>query len=79
VTKLKKEVYEVLEVVKNEKVFLGTGHLSYPELKVLIPEARRMGLERIQITHAESLFAELTVDQQLEFANQGAIISIKIF
>ena len=72
--KLKKEVYEVLEVVKVEDVFLGTGHLSYPELKVLIPEARRMGIKRIQVTHAESLFAELTVDQQLEFADQGAII-----
>jgi hypothetical protein len=72
--KLKKEVYEVLEVVKVEDVFLATGHLSYPELKVLIPEARRMGLKRIQVTHAESLFAELTVDQQLEFADQGAII-----
>lgn len=72
--KLKKEVYEVLEVIKNEDVFLGTGHLSYGELKVLVPEARSMGIERIQITHAESLFAELTVDQQLEFANEGAII-----
>lgn len=72
--KLKKEVHEVLEVVKNENVFLGTGHLSYPELKVLVPEARRMGVERIQITHAESLFSELTVEQQLEFANHGAII-----
>lgn len=72
--KLKKEVYEVLEVIKNEDVFLGTGHLSYSELKVLVPEARRMGVERIQITHAESLFSELKVDQQLEFANLGAII-----
>jgi hypothetical protein len=72
--KLKKEVYEVLEVIKDEDVFLGTGHLSYSELKVLVPEARRMGVERIQITHAESLFSELKVDQQLEFANLGAII-----
>lgn len=72
--KMKKEVYEVLEVMKNEDVFLGTGHLSYPELKVLIPEARRMGIERIQVTHADSLYSYLTVDQQLEFANHGAII-----
>jgi hypothetical protein len=33
-----------------------------------------MGLERIQITHADSLYSYLTVDQQLEFANMGAII-----
>jgi hypothetical protein len=72
--KLKKEVYEVLEVIKDEDVFLGTGHLSYPELRVLVPEARRMGVDRVQITHAESLYSFLTIDQQLEFANQGAII-----
>ena len=72
--KLKREVYEVLEVIKNEDVFLGTGHLSYSELKVLIREARRLGVERIQVTHAESLYSYLTVEQQQEFADQGAII-----
>lgn len=72
--KLKKEVYEVLEVIKNEDVFLSTGHLSYPEVKVLVSEARRMGLERIQKTHADSLYAYTTVDQQLELANMGVII-----
>jgi hypothetical protein len=71
---LRKEVYEVLEIIKNEDVFLGTGHLSYPELKILIPEARRLGVERIQVTHAESLYSYLTADQQKEFADQGAII-----
>ncbi|MBW1842263.1 MAG: hypothetical protein JRI75_10800 [Deltaproteobacteria bacterium] len=72
--KLKKPVYELLEVIKNEDVFLSTGHLSYPEIKVLVSEARQMGVERIQITHADSLYSYLTVDQQLEFAEQGAII-----
>jgi len=72
--KLKKEVYEVLEVIHHEDVFLGTGHLSYSELKVLIPEARRLGVERIQVTHAESLYSYLTVEQQQEFAALGAII-----
>ena len=72
--KLKKEVYEILEIIKKEDVFLGTGHLSYPELKVLIPEARRLGVERIQVTHAESLYSCLTAEQQLEFADQGVII-----
>lgn len=67
--KLKKEMYEVLEIIKNEDVFLGTGHLSYPELKILIPEACRLGVERIQVTHAESLYSYLTVDQQQEFAD----------
>ncbi len=72
--KLKREVFEILEVIKNEDVFLGTGHLCYSELKVLIREARGLGVERIQVTHAESLYSYLTVDQQQEFANQGAII-----
>lgn len=72
--KLKKEVYEVFEIMKNEDVFLATGHLSYPEVKVLVKEARRMGLERIQITHADSLYSYTTAEQQLELANMGAII-----
>lgn len=72
--KLKKEVYEVLEIMKNEDVFLGTGHLSYPEVRMLVGEARRMGIERVQITHADSLYSYLTVDQQIELADQGAII-----
>ena len=72
--KLKQSAYELLEVLKNEDVFLSTGHLTYPEIKVLVSEARRMGLERIQITHADSLYSYLTADQQLELAELGAII-----
>ncbi len=53
---------------------MGTGHLSYPDGKMLVSEARRIRVERIQITHAESLYSYFTVDQQLEFANQGVII-----
>jgi hypothetical protein len=72
--KLKKEAYELLEVIKPEDIFLSTGHLSYPEVKTLVAEARRMGVERIQITHADSLYSYTTVEQQLELANMGAII-----
>lgn len=72
--RLKREMGEILEIIKNEDVFLSTGHLSYPETRVLVREARGIGLERIQITHADSLYSFLTSDQQLEMADEGAVI-----
>jgi hypothetical protein len=68
-------VRDVLALVKQYDLVLGTGHLLEPELGVLVREARRMGIERIVVTHASKIAGtSLLVALQRELADQGAVI-----
>jgi hypothetical protein len=49
--KLKPEVYEVLELVAQHNAILGTCHLSPREIVALVGEARKMGVQKVVVTH----------------------------
>lgn len=44
-------VGEIVDIVKEAKIILATGHLSIDETAALVGEARRRGLNKIVITH----------------------------
>jgi len=62
---------EVIEVVRDYGLTLCTGHLGWPEMCILVPAARRAGIEKIVITHPESPSIGLTPEQQAWLAAQG--------
>ena len=69
------ETKEVLRVIKETNIALGTGHLSKAEIKLLVSEANRMGIEKIIITHVS--FSELwdwSIEEQKELIQMGATI-----
>jgi len=49
--KLIPEAIEVLELIARYNAILGTAHLSVPEIRLLVAEAREQGVEKILITH----------------------------
>jgi hypothetical protein len=49
--KLKPEVSEVLELVAQHGAILGTCHLSPREIVTLVGEARKLGVEKVVVTH----------------------------
>ena len=63
---------EVIEVVRDYGLTLCTGHLGWPEIRVLVPAARQAGVGRVVITHPESPSIGLTIEQQSWLAGQGA-------
>jgi hypothetical protein len=48
---LKPEVVEIIELCRAENLVLGTGHISLAEVMAVLREARRIGYERVVITH----------------------------
>lgn len=66
------EVYTVLELMAEADIILGTAHLSTPEVRKLVTEAKKAGLDKIVITHVDFDFVKRTLDEQLEWADQGA-------
>jgi hypothetical protein len=69
------EVVSILEVIKEANAVLSTGHVSIPEIYILVEAARDMNV-RVTVTHplSRDYGARLTSRQQLELADKGAIM-----
>jgi hypothetical protein len=69
------EIKQVLEIIKANDVTLATSHLSKEEIRILVREANRMGINKIIITHIT--FTELwkwSIEEQKELVDMGATI-----
>jgi len=71
--KLRGEVHEVLELVAEYDVMLGTSHLSPREIVALVPAARAAGVEKISITHPFYKVPNLDLDTLVDLVRQGAV------
>lgn len=75
--RLKDEVRDVLETIgaADRQIVLGNGHLSRAETYAVFDAMEDMGLDvPYLITHADFEFMGLSVDDQIELADRGAVI-----
>jgi hypothetical protein len=70
--KLKPEVYEVLDLIAEYNVILGTCHLSLPEIDALIREALRRKVQKILITHPFFKVVQMPLNVLAEYVKMGA-------
>jgi hypothetical protein len=68
-------LYDVFDLVKNAGVLLETGHLSVPEIIQIAKEARARGLEKVVITHPESVLVGMPLNDQVELARLGCYLA----
>ena len=68
------EVIEVLKVIKKYNLTLATGHSTAEEDLLLIREARKLGIDRIIVTHAMPPPINMTIEQMKQAAAMGAQI-----
>lgn len=69
-TALKPAVHEILRLIAEHDAILGTGHLSVPEIQVLVPAARAAGIRKVLITHPEHPPVEMPVLAQEELRDR---------
>jgi len=62
------KVLEILRLIAEQDVILGTGHLSVREIKPLVKAAREAYVKRIVITHPELAIVNMPVAVQQELA-----------
>lgn len=68
---IRDEVNEILHLIAEADVILGTGHISVEETMALVPAARAAGVRRILITHPSAPFTDFALDHQHDLARQG--------
>jgi hypothetical protein len=68
------EAHEVLEVIARHGLVLATGHLARDEIFTLVDGAVEAGVRDIVVTHPEFPSQSLSVEDQLELADRGALL-----
>ncbi len=68
---LKKEVYDVVDIIKKYNMILATSHLSHKEAFALVKMAKERGVERIVVTHCDFPTTFYTIDEQKELSKYG--------
>ena len=69
--RIRSELYQVLDLVREADVILGTGHLPVAEILALVRLARERGLRKILVTHPEATFIGMSVAAQEEIRGEG--------
>jgi len=68
------ECMEILGMIAEHGAVLATGHLSVPEVEVLVEEARRQGVEGIIVTHPLDRMTGMGPEAQRRMAGRGAFL-----
>ena len=67
-------VHEILELVAQADVILGTAHLDHTEIRALVAAARAAGVQKVVVTHANFNLNDIPIAMCKELVAQGAII-----
>ena len=65
---------DCIELIAKHNMVLATGHLGRKEIFAMVHEARKMGIRRVVVTHAEFPSQNLSALEQRELADMGALI-----
>jgi hypothetical protein len=63
-----------MERIRKHNMILATGHVGRKEIFAIVKEAKRMGLKKVLVTHAEFPSQSLTGDEQKALVEEGALI-----
>ena len=66
-------LHEIFRMVADADVILNLGHISFQEMKAIVPAAKQHGVKRIVCDHP--FFSRLALAQQVELADQGVWIN----
>lgn len=66
------EVQEILRIIADNDLVLASGHYPYEDTAILVEEARRLGVTRIEIIHPAHIHSKHTIAQMKQQAERGA-------
>ena len=76
--KIKREVEEVLELVAQHDLCLGTGHLDNEEILAVCEKAQEVGIKKIAITHPDFELNKLPLSDQVQLSKKGIFMEKSI-
>jgi uncharacterized protein DUF6282 len=71
--KLKPEVHDIIQLIKEEDAILSSGHMPPVEIFAVFKAAREVGVEKLLVAHPDFI-VDVSHDQACELASMGAFI-----
>ena len=71
---LKREVYDILRVIRERNLVVCSGHMSYAETAKLFDAAVDMGITKMVATHPLAELSRFTAEEIFSLADKGAYI-----
>lgn len=68
-------VKEIIHLLRDKDIILDTCHLSALESYKLVVEAKKAGLSKIVVTHPNCSVNKMTIQEQKELADAGAMLT----
>ena len=68
------DVQEIVSMVAEAGIVLGTGHISLSEIFALLDYAKKAGVKKFVVTHPEFNATNWSVEDQIKLAEKGAIL-----
>jgi hypothetical protein len=68
------EVFNILELVRDADIILGTGHLTTEEVFSLVRAAHDLGITKLLVQHVEIAVTKRSLDEQIQLAEMGAVL-----
>ncbi len=65
---------DILGLIADADIALATTHFTFPEIKRLVTEAKKMGVKKIIVNHPLQDVPDLTLEQIIELAEMGCYI-----
>jgi hypothetical protein len=70
------ELVEILTLISEADIILATGHLSVPEIKMVVAAALAAGVQKILVNHPELWLIGMSIEDQRELAAAGAMMEV---
>ena len=74
--KIVPELEEILRIIADNDLVLASGHYAYRETAVLMEEAKKLGVKRMEVVHPTLLHSKHTLVEMKELAREGVKISV---
>ena len=74
--KIVPELKEILRIIADNDLILASGHYPYSETASLIEEAKKLGVQRIELVHPTLMYSKYTLAEMKVLANEGVKINL---
>ncbi len=65
------QLAEVLRICADQDLILASGHYPYSDTKVVMEEAKRVGVKRMEIIHPAHIHSKTLISEMKEAASEG--------
>lgn len=65
------QLTEILKICADHDLIVGSGHYPYSDTKVMMEEAKRVGVKRMEIIHPAHIHSKTLISEMKEAASEG--------